>query len=349
MRGLNLLLVAMVATTAVALSVRGTALAQQGPQLFSVRVAEVPMDPRSPIWQQAPAAEVPLIPQAAALPRLLEVSVSSVSVRSLNDGERIAFRLEWVDETRDARAARPDEFRDAAAVLFGVNDGLPNVCMGLAGEPTNLWHWKADWQEDINLGFQDVVDAYPNFYMDTYPFATGEPPFRAPEDFGSAEAQQYLVALAAGNPLAVPDRSSPVEELLSEGFGTVVHKDQQAVDGHGVWSEGRWQVVFSRSLESDDAYAPDLSRHSEVPTAFAVWNGSNQEVGGRKQLSGFVTLQIAGQGRAELLPSGTAVWELAVPTGLALILGIVALAAWTARRREEARAGASVQPGAGVR
>lgn len=288
-------LVALLVAGAVVLSLRGTTLAQQGPQLISLLVSELPTDPTGAVWRQAPAANVPLTPQAAALPRLMQVTVPTVSVRSVNDGQHVAFLLEWADATRDAWATRPDEFRDAAAIMFPVGDFLPNICMGSPGQLANLWHWKADWQEDIDNGFQDVVDAYPNFYKDHYPFVDGQPPFRFPTDFGSAEAGQYFIALAANNPLARPDRSSPIEELVSVGFGTVTHKAGQEVQGKGVWADGRWRVMFLRSLQPSDTSAANLAGRTEVPISLAVWNGSNQEVGARKQLSSFVTVQIGGR------------------------------------------------------
>lgn len=333
-------LITVLVSGAVALTLHGTALAQQGPQLVSASVKELPMEPGSAVWRQATAVDVPLTPQLVALPRLMQTSVSSLSVRSLNDGKQVAFLLEWADGTRDARATRPDEFRDAAALLFSVGDSQPFVCMGTPGQLTNLWHWKADWQEDIDKGFQEVVDAYPNFFKDSYPFVVGEPPFRAPADFGSAEAQQYFIALVAGNPLAQPDRSSPVEDLVAEGFGTATHKTEQNVQGRGVWSNGRWQVVFSRSLEATDPSAAKLAGGADVPVAFAVWNGSNQEVGARKQLSSLLTVRVAG-GAAAAVPApaapGTDQDMRPLVAGSIVVLACsVALVGMMRGRREEA-------------
>lgn len=323
-------------------SLQGIALAQQGPLLTSVFMEDLPEDPGDAAWEQAPALDVPLTPQAVALPRLLQLSVPVVSVRSLHDGRRISFRLEWSDPTRDVRATRPDEFRDAAAIMLPVGEFLPNICMGSPGQLTNLWHWKADWQEDIDQGFQDVVDAYPHFYKDSYPFVSGQPPYRAPADFGSAEARQYLIGLAAGNPLARPDRTSPVEELLATGFGTATHKPGQAVQGKGVWADGRWQVLFTRALAPDGPDSASLTGR-EVSAAFAVWNGSNQEVGARKQLSSLVTVAIAPRplsaapAPTPMPPAGKPAFserEFMVTAAIVAILGGAALVGWWGRARE---------------
>ncbi|MBI4496663.1 MAG: nitrate reductase [Chloroflexi bacterium] len=327
------LLAAFVA--AVLLTAQGRALAQQGPFLTARHVVQLPADdPRAGAWDQAPASEVPLIPQGAVMPALRQTSVSKVTVRALHDGKDLAVLLEWQDATRDATTGHPDLFRDAAAIMLPVSEGIPNICMGAAGQIANLWHWKADWQEDIDKGFQDVVDAYPNFYKDFYPFASGQPPFRFPQDFAAAEAKNYSPGLAAGNPLSQPVKTSPVEELTSQGFGTATHKSLQQVNGKGEWANGTWRVVFSRSLKTADPEAPDLAARKDLPLAFAVWNGSNQEVGARKQLSSFLTLAIeeapAGQTASALWSSETPLWMWG---GLGVAFLAVLGGMWMALRR----------------
>jgi hypothetical protein len=284
--------IGLLVAVAVALSFNGSALAQQVPTVSAVHVQQVSMDPFDPSWSSAQVAVVPLTAQVLALPQLKAPSVTVLFVRAVNDGQRIGFRLDWDDPTRDAQALMQNQFRDAAAVMVAAANGIPNICMGSPGQVTNLWHWKADWQEDIDKGYQEVVDAYPNFYKDYYPFVMGSPPFRMPTDFSSPDAQRYLIGQAAGNPLSQVTRPSPVEEMLSAGFGTATHRAQQTVEGKGVWTDGHWNVTFVRPLAVGGAEAATLEGVTQAPVAFAVWNGSNAEVGARKQLSGMATLRI---------------------------------------------------------
>lgn len=341
--------IGLLVAAALVLALNGVALAQQAPILVSAYVPTLPTDPSDPAWSQARPATIPLTSQMTTVPRLAAPSISTVTVRSLNDGERIAFRLDWADPTRDARALLQHEFRDAAAVMVASAQGVPNICMGSPGQVTNLWHWKADWQEDLDKGFQDVVDAYPNFYKDYYPFVTGTPPFRAPADFQSQDARRYMTGLAAGNPLSQPERASPVEELLAVGFGTATHRAQQTVQGRGVWTDGQWSVAFSRALKADAPEAANLFGQGDVPVAFAVWNGSNAEVGARKQLSGLVTARIV-KSPAELPPAPAIppAQPISAPPVTwtqigAAILGVLALVGasalgWWHGRRDDARA-----------
>ena len=345
------ILMALLTAWAVTLAGHGTALAVQAPLLTSAWVAELPAGPDSPAWGKVSATFTPLTPQTVALPRLAQASISHVMVRSLNDGQRIAMLLEWRDATRDTRATRPNEFRDGAAILVPVGTTVPFVCMGAPGQLTNLWHWKADWQEDLDHGFQEVPDAYPNFYTDTYPFVTGQAPYRWPADFGAADARLYSPGLAAGNPLAQP-RVSPVEELLAIGFGTATHKPRQEVAGQGVWIDTPgnrgWRVMFVRPLAASDGESADLAGRSEVPVAFAVWNGANQEVGARKQLSSLVTMRIRGSPAA----ARQRWWDMMLtdlntpPTyffvGYGLLIAAAALAgSWVRQRAGAAPGGAS--------
>lgn len=284
--------IGLLVAVAVALSFNGSALAQQVPTVSAVHVQQVSSDPFDPSWSSAQVAMVPLTPQVLALPQLAKPSITNLFVRAVNDGQRVGFRLDWDDPTRDAQALMQNQFRDAAAVMVASAQGVPNICMGSPGQVTNLWHWKADWQEDLDKGYQEVVDAYPNFFKDYYPFVTGSPPYRMPTDFSSPDARRYLIGQSAGNPLSQPTRSTPVEELLSAGFGTATHRTQQTVEGKGVWANGHWNVTFVRALAVSGAEAASLEGVTQAPVAFAVWNGSNAEVGARKQLSGMATVRM---------------------------------------------------------
>ncbi len=317
---INKAALALLVTFAFGLAAQGVVLAQQGPQLTSIYRSKLPSSPADGAWKDVPLAEVPLTPQMAIKPTLLAATVSSVSVRSVNDGAKVAFLLEWADSSRDVSASRQDLFRDAAAIEFPVGTDIPAICMGVRGQMVNIWHWKADWQEDIVKGYQDVVDTYPNFYKDAYPgvnILTATPPFRFPADFDTPAARPFMIGWQAGNPMSQPQRTSPVEDTNAVGYSTITHKVKQQVDGVGTWDQGVWRVMFVRALQVEDVDAASITPGKEMPLAFAVWNGANQEVGARKQTSTFlnVTVEPAGENAAGL---GAEPWVFIV--GLALLL-----------------------------
>lgn len=278
---------------ALALSFSQTRLASSQNVILTANVTEraVPLDdPFAAIWDDVSAVDVPLSAQTVTIPTG-GGSISTVAVRSLRDEENLYILLEWQDETQDLSASRTEDFRDAAAVEFPANPGgsLPAFCMGQSDARVNIWHWKADWQRDIDEGFVSVQDVYPNTAVDDYPFQ-GEDTFYS--------------GFAAGNPLSVPERQSPVENLVSASFGTLTHSDIQDVAGRGVWRDSVWRVLYVRAMGagSGEEIAP-LEAASQTNVAFAVWDGSHGDRNGQKSVSQFVDFFIAGEAAGAPGPS----------------------------------------------
>ncbi len=241
--------------------------------------AEVPLDdPLASVWQSAAPLEIPLSEQNVTVP-FGGGGIRTITVRALHDSDSIFFRLEWDDPTEDLSAFAPQDFRDAAAIQFpaqGVST-TPSFCMGQPGGEVNLWHWKADWQADIDGGFVNVAQAYPDVVSDLYPFQ---------------DEEVFNPGLAVGNPLSQVNRTTPVENLVSRGFGTLTSADVQMVDGKGVWQDGKWYVLFAREMEaSGDTYTP-FSPGESTDVAFAVWDGSAGERDGLKSVSLFADLVV---------------------------------------------------------
>lgn len=328
-RTVNVGIAVVGALVTLVLTLQGHSLSAQQQQ-YTVRFsgAAISTAPDDAVWNDVPALDLPLIPQAGITPSLLTASVSSVAVQAIHDGQRVAFRMVWDDETRDVEAGRPDVFRDSAAIQFPVEDVIPSICMGAAGQVSNIWHWKADWQEDLDAGFQDIDVLYPNFFKDYYPYADGVPPFSYPQDFSNPDALAYSPGRAAGNAMSQATRMTPVENLVAVGFGTLTTHEHAEIEGQGIWNDGQWSVVFVREL---DAAASDLAHFApggEVTTAFAVWNGSNDEVGGRKQLSSFVTFGLEAPAQQ---PSDPVVApETDGKRGNELVITLVLIGVWVA-------------------
>ena len=81
------------------------------------------------------------------------------------------------------------------------------------------------------------------------------------------------------------DRKQPVEELTAEGFGNLTTQKHSATTGRGIWVDGRWAVVFQRPMKTKDPldYQFDVFKPGRI--AFAVWDGSADHRGGRKDWS----------------------------------------------------------------
>jgi hypothetical protein len=289
---LKVLLLVLIAAISIGLVQSNISLAQAAFVLRSVYVEEpLPVtDPASPLWDRAEAVEVPLAGQGAIQPVKVQPSAPSVTVQALNNATHIAFRVAWADATLDNRTTKMEEFRDAVALLF-ASSTLPGICMGSRGQAVHIVQWKADWQADIAEGFRDLEHAYPNFWVDYYPFAIGDPPYRLP-DAWPEEARELLVGWAVGNPFSEPLKVTPVEDAVAQGFGTIATQEQQDALGWGLWTGGQWQVVISRPLSTGDPSDQELTPGGQYYLAFAVWDGSSGDVGARKSVTSWVTLEV---------------------------------------------------------
>jgi len=251
----------------------------------AARVRNIPVDdPDHSRWDRTSELLVELGPQDMALPLKLDPSVTSVRVRALHDGERIAIRLEWEDAGVDDLTVRVDDFRDACAVMLAPGPAVAEIrTMGTATTPATLLHWKADWQRDVDQGRQGLEAVYPNRSVDVYPpiwdVAPDAVDITSYEDHG---ATVWLPGIHVANPSSLGERSSPVEKAIAYGFSTTTTGPTQNVDGRGVRTGTGWRVVISKPLAASDDGEIDLKPGSRAACAFAVWSGAFHDAGSRK-------------------------------------------------------------------
>jgi DMSO reductase family type II enzyme heme b subunit len=112
------------------------------------------LDPESSVWRGVRAERVRMIgtpsgmqPTAAiraAWPDTRIGAIDRVALDVAHDGQHLAFRLEWADDTEDAALGDTVSFPDAAAVLLPAAKDAPLITMGAPGLPVNAWYWRAD-------------------------------------------------------------------------------------------------------------------------------------------------------------------------------------------------------------
>jgi hypothetical protein len=251
------------------------------------QVAKAPADdPGASAWSDAQRVIVPLAPQQLVPPYLEQAGVAELLVSALHDGGIVAFRLEWDDpEADDLDGIR--RYHDAVAVQLPARQAStpPAITMGAPGFPVHILQWRATWQRDIDSGGKTGVDQiYPEVVHDVMPDDVLPP----------ETAQLYWVGRAAGNPLSQVSRTTPVEEVVAEGFGSVTHLSQQTAIGRGVHEDGGWRVVVAVPAAREGVGAP-LAPGSSWPVAFAVWLGSEENRGGRKHFANWQTLVLEDQ------------------------------------------------------
>jgi mono/diheme cytochrome c family protein len=242
--------------------------AQYETDLSTYRVEqEIDVDPDNPVWDNVPVHNIHTIPLNARRDPIDQIQFQSV----VND-EGIAFRLEWEDSQADRTSSRHQDFKDAIAMEFALGEVLlhkhghnePFFGMGNRGKVVNIWQWRADWQTEIETK-EKLEYATKGIDLDTMIFGGEVNPVDALNPF----------------------RDVPVEELNAEGFGTLTPQPQtkQNVQGKGVWKEGKWSVVFFRTLDSLNKWDIKFKSKNPVLVAFAIWDGKHQDRNGRKVIS----------------------------------------------------------------
>jgi hypothetical protein len=221
---------------------------------------EVPSSPDDAAWEKIPVMTLPLSGQVVTRPVWPEPTARALTVRSAHNGNDIAFLLEWQDNTKNDRLT-PGTFRDGVAIGLPLGDAPAFFCMGQLDHYINIWHWKADWQSDVDR--------------------------RAAK---AGERQKGGVRTFE----VIPRRASSVEDLVGGGFSTLTSKQSQGrIQGKAIWKDGVWRVVMKRPLASTDQENEAKLVPGRVQTvSFAVWNGENKERNGQKAVAPWFQLSI---------------------------------------------------------
>jgi hypothetical protein len=241
---------------------------------------DVPLDdPGSDVWNEAIEVPVRLVAQRVAPPFLDAAGLGVLHARALHNSRVVAFRLDWEDDSvDDLDGVR--RYHDAVAVMLPTVPGAPPpITMGAKGQPVHIMQWRATWQRDID-GKTGVDQIYPNVVHDVMP-----------DDVLPADAAaDYWVGRKAGNPLSQVTRSTPVEQIVAEGFGTTTHVPSTEAGGRGAHDGEGWRVAIAVPRTRSGIGAP-LGGTGEWHVSFAVWLGDRGNRGGRKHYADWLPLR----------------------------------------------------------
>lgn len=241
------------------------------------------------LWKDSREEVIMLMAQPMAIPRPKTTQTSQVRVQAVHDGSWIAFRLKWKDSEKN-EDGRLGHYSDAVALQFPVKEGSPPaIFMGGKDSPVHIFHWRAQYQRDHEKGKPEMTDLYPNMNPDMYPMEFKDP--GSVVGLTEEKREVYSPGKAAGNPQSY-EKSSSVDEILAEGFGSSTIVQNRMAIGQGTWSKGEWSVVIARPLKRENGSVLEAGKNNFV--AFAVWQGSKLEVGSRKSVTmTWVPLQVS--------------------------------------------------------
>ncbi len=254
------------------------------PEVIAFTKPAVTLDANDKVWDDLSVHVSKLILQDLVDPRLMTPSTQEIQVKAITNGSEIAFRLEWLDDSQNDLPG-PHHFMDGCAVQVPVviDKNVPAPQMGETGKSVQISYWRSDWQAIMDGRADNIASLYPNSAPDHYPFDA-----KSLEKDPNAQknmALRYAPARALGNRREGP-RDTPVEDLIAEGPGTLSPNPQPFSNGKGVKTKTGWAVVITRPVPAG------LSTAAPSQIAFAVWEGSHDEVGARKMRTGWVPLMI---------------------------------------------------------
>ena len=85
-------------------------------------------------------------------------------------------------------------------------------------------------------------------------------------------------------------------DMSAKGFKTLRSQDHQDVSATGMWQDGTWRVVFSRTLKTEDGHDTQIEPGRWINVAFAFWDGKIvdgevKEKGSQKAVSSWWSLR----------------------------------------------------------
>ena len=103
-------------------------------------------------------------------------------------------------------------------------------------------------------------------------------------------------------------------------------KDQKSLSANGQWKDGRWSVVFKRSLKTDDAQDLQFEQGKYIPVAFADWDGVAGEKGGRHSFTSWYWVKLKAPENKTTL--------YGIPLGSGLFAGLIFLGLVRTQRKK---------------
>ncbi len=215
---------------------------------------DIPLDPEDALWNQTMAFRVPLM-------RITQKTDPNVKALYIKTKRALTDPLEGFINVKALYNEKDIAF------LVEWEDATRDVLLDLDG-----------FRDGVALQFPAQNSAEPAFRM-------GEGEGKRSRGmvniwFWKADLQE---AIDKGMQSVPP---GPVENLAAGGFGTLELKDKgsQDVFGKGRWKDGKWRVVFKRRFVGEKGNAI-FTRGKFTPVGFAVWDGAEEDVDGRKSVS----------------------------------------------------------------
>lgn len=210
---------------------------------------EIPTDPDDPMWQNIERQYIGFGGQITHKPRNFVRLVEDVFVRSMYNGQDIAYLLEWDDRNKSIGA--PEDL----AQVSQIKETPP------AGDPIAYRYANFITNDAIALQFAAKWESL-------------TPPQKPRFIFGDSKRAVDIWKW---------DSDGTVGEYTGNGWDQPLKRRDSSKNlkaPHVTFKDGLWRVMMVRSMETEDKENDVQFKESKyIPTAFFVWDGHNGDYG----------------------------------------------------------------------
>ncbi len=169
--------------------------------------------------------------------------------------------------------------------------------MGESGKSVTIWHWRAydEFKQTEKSGSKDD---------DTEAATDGGSSVaehEEAEEQEEEEKQEEVSETGAVQEEKIEEEKpkekfkgfATIKEMNAKGFKNLAEQpsDSQHSKSKGYWKNGKWKVMITRPLMTDDKKIDiQFETGKLIPYALAAWDGSNSEIGGQKSISSWYYL-----------------------------------------------------------
>lgn len=217
----------------------------------------VPLEPDDAAWAQAEPMDVRLTGQVVAAPRWQNPSIELATLKAIYNDADIAFLIEWDDAFQDLTHDQEAVFDTAEIRKVGAfnsyvaaNDMIPRAL--------------ETYRDSIALQFPIKP-----------PQGTAKPHFLRGSASDPVQLWQWMADRQA-------DGGAAVEVALARGWRQAPRAqpaDQQQVSSQATWDQGRWSLVMTRPLATENRNDVQFASGVFIPLTVNAWDGSNGEHG----------------------------------------------------------------------
>lgn len=158
-----------------------------------------------------------------------------------------------------------------------------------------------EWDDSTNKQDEIFRDAISLQFPTKIPESLKKPYFAMGDSSGAVNLWSWKAYWGEGfGLLAEAPETEPgtVVELNAKGFKSIVPQppESQNVTGKGIYHDGRWKVILKRPLKTEDVKGDiQFEIGKLIPIAFAIWDGSNNDVAGQKSVSSWYYISLEKQ------------------------------------------------------